>query len=347
MPRKGRAAPEPIASGRVVDAWLLVKDESLAYPVVEGIPVLLGPERIVPFDAATSIEAIDLSTPSYAEAYEEMAWYNDPANEKSFDLAMGALAHHRNQVPSIVSTFPHPPRLWIDAPYECVCQLEAYAHLSPVGGKRVLQIGGKGSHAVKMLIAGARSAVLVTPMLREAQYARGLAAEWDMQDKLLAVLGVGEELPLADGSIDFAYSGGVFHHMRFDQLGAQLHRVLAAGGRFAGTDPFATPLHSIGTKLLGKREKGVHCRPVTEQRLAKIRRHFAEVEALRHGPILRYLFLGLEKLTLGRFSPSVSTMMKVMRFDDLVGRVVAPLGIRGGAVTILGIKPEKRAGGAA
>ena len=342
VPRKGPGPPEPISAGRSATTVLLAKDAGHAYPVVDGIPVLLGPERLVPADVAGNLEAIDLSAPSYAEAYEEMAYYNNPANRSSYDAIMGALARHRDKVPLIASTFPHPARLWVDAPHDSLSQLEGYGHLSPVKGKQALQIGGSGSHAVKMLLAGARSATLVTPMLYEAQYGSGLAAEWGVQDNFLAVVGVAEEMPLADGSIDLAFSGGCFHHMRFACLGAELHRVLAAGGRFAGTDPFATPLHWIGTRLLGKREKGIHCRPVTSQRLDKIRTLFPEVRARRHGPLLRYLCIGLQKLTRGRFSPSVPAMMNVMRFDDFLGRVLAPLGVRGGSVVISGVKQATR-----
>lgn len=339
VPRKGRDAPAPIAAARVADALLLGEDASFAYPVVDGIPVLLGPERLVPSAVAPSLESIDLSTPEYREAYEEMAFYNDSADESSYDVIMGALALHRDQVSSVASTFPRPARLWVDATHESLTQLEAYAHLAPVRGKRALQIGGRGSHAVKMLLAGARSAILVTPMLSEARYAQGLATEWGVRDDFLAVVGIGEELPLADGSVDLAYSGGCYHHMRFDRLGAQLHRVLAAGGRFAGTDPFATLLHSVGTKLLGKREVSVNCRPITPLRIAKIRTYFPDVRASRHGPLLRYFFLGLEKLSRERFSPSVPAMMKVMRFDDFLGRIVGPLlGMRGGSVAICGAK---------
>lgn len=323
---------------------MLANDSSLAYPVVEGIPVLLGPERLVPSAVASNLESIDLSEPEYREAYEEMAFYNESADESSYDFIMGALARHRDQVPSVASTFPHPARLWVDATHDSLTQLEAYAHLAPVRGKRALQIGGRGSHAVKMLLAGAQSAILVTPMLAEAQYATGLAAEWGVRDDFLAVVGIGEELPLADGSIDLAYSGGCYHHMRFNRLGAQLHRVLAAEGRFAGTDPSATLLHSVGTKLLGKREVSVNCRPVTPQRLVKLRRYFPDAWASHHGLLLRYFFLGLEKLTRERFTPSVPAMIKVMRFDDFIGRIVAPLGIRGGSVAIGGVKPATSGG---
>lgn len=347
VPRKG-AAPPPIWRGpRAVagplaerTTLLVTQDESLAYPVVDGIPVLLGPERLVPVSVADDHEPVDLSTPQYAEAYEEMAHYNNPANRFSYDVIMGALAKHRDQVPSAAPTFPHPAHLWIDAPHDSLAQLDAYAHLAPVADKQALQIGGSGSHAVKMLLAGARSATLVTPMLYECQYARGLAVEWGVQDNFFAVVGIGEELPLADGSIDLAYSGGCFHHMRFDHLGGQLHRVLASRGRFAGVDPYATLLHALGTRLLGKREASVHCRPVTSQRLAKIRRIFPEASTQHHGPVLRYLFLGLDKLTGSRLVPSVPAMMNVMRVDNFIGRVAAPLGFRGGSVTISGVKAQ-------
>lgn len=326
------------ANREVGAATLVVEDRSAAYPIVKGIPVLLGPERLVPPDVANAHEAVDFSAPEYAEAYEEMAYYNKPTSRPSYDVVMGGLTRRRDQVESLGTTFPHPARVWVDAPHDSISQLEAYAYLSPVKGKKALQIGGSGSHAVKMLLSGARLAVLVTPMLYEAEYACGLAAEWGVQDRFLVVVGVGEELPLADASIDLVHSGS-FHHMRFDFLNSQLHRVLAAGGRFASVDAYATPLHSIGTALLGKREPSVHCQPITPERIAKLRRTFPDLTTNHHGPILRYFFLGVEKLTRGRLRLGVSVMLHVMRADDFIGRILAALGIRGGSVTICGTKP--------
>jgi hypothetical protein len=55
----------------------------------------------------------------------------------------------------------------------------------------VLQIGGSGDTAVKLLAAGAAEACLLTPVLKEAQLALVLAKDAGYDGRLSAVLGVG------------------------------------------------------------------------------------------------------------------------------------------------------------
>ena len=161
---------------------------------------------------------------------------------------MGRLVEHKD-IASIAPSFPEPARFWIDARHESLAQLEAYRHLAPVAGKTVLQIGGSGSHVVKMLLAGAKRGFLITPLISEALYARRLAADFGIQAKFAPVLGIGEQLPFAADSIDLVYSGGCFHHMRFRYLSAELHRCLRKGGKFAGSDPYKTPLHTMRNEI--------------------------------------------------------------------------------------------------
>src|SRR5688572_10774894 len=59
----------------VTEKVLIREDEGVAYPVVSGIPVLLAPERLT----VGSDDTFDLTEPKYAEAYEEMEFYNDTA----------------------------------------------------------------------------------------------------------------------------------------------------------------------------------------------------------------------------------------------------------------------------
>ena len=326
---------EPLAD-EATDRMLIAEDGSSAYPIVDGFPVLLGPERFLPADRAAGQPVADLRDPLYAEAYEEMGFYNSSHASPLRDRIMGAL-EGCGDIASIAPGFPEPARLWVDSPHESLAQLAAYRHLAPVADKTVLQIGGSGPHAVKLLLAGARRGLLVTPMLAEARFAARLASDYGVRDRFAPVLGVGEQLPLAAGSVDLIFSGGCFHHMRWRHLGGELHRVLAEGGRFAGTDPWKTPLHTIGTRMLGKRESQVHCRPVTPQRLAELRKWFPDLAVGRHGPLLRYVFIGLERLSRGRFRPSPRVMMKVMRVDDFLGRA-ARLERYGGALVVAGTK---------
>ena len=335
-PRKGGDI-EPIV--QATDRMLIAEDGASAYPIVDGFPVLLGPERLLPATRDAG-RPVDLRDPLYAEAYEEMKFYNSPHASPPRDRIMGALEGY-GDFAAIALGFPEPARVWVDAPHESLAQLEAYRYLAPVADKTVLQIGGSGPHAVKLLLAGARRGFLVTPMLAEARYAARLASDYGVRDRFAPVLGVGEQIPLAAEAVDLVFSGGCFHHMRWRHLGGELHRVLAEGGKFAGTDPWKTPLHTIGTRMLGKRESQVHCRPVTPKRLTELRKWFPDLTVRRHGPLLRYVFLGLDKLSRGRFRPSPGFMMTVMRVDDFLGRA-ARLERYGGALVVAGTKSRSK-----
>jgi hypothetical protein len=50
--------------------------------------------------------------------------------------------------------FPDPREVWIGL-QELHAEYAAYKSLSPIVGKRVMQLGGGGFHAVKFLLAGA------------------------------------------------------------------------------------------------------------------------------------------------------------------------------------------------
>jgi uncharacterized protein YbaR (Trm112 family) len=339
--RTGGLDVEPTgATSRV----LLVDGGHQAYPVIDEIPVLLAPEQLVDVDRVDEAEAIDLCDPRYAEAYEEMIHYNSvgegrlgDGEDEAIARVMGALATHPDPRDA-AADFPHPSTLWVDARHDSVSQLEAYEYLSPIAGKMFLQLGGSGSHAVKALLAGAEKALLLTPMLGEARFAQRLAGHFRVADRLGCVLGIGEEPPFADDSIDLAYSGGCFHHMRLEYVASTLHKILSAGGRFAAVDPWKTPLHTIGTRLIGKREASVFCRPITPERLRPLEGRFEDLVVTRHGPLLRYLFLGLEK---ARVRLPVPWMLGITRFDDTLAHLLG-LGDRyGGSLLIAGTKDSR------
>ena len=332
VPRKGRDV-KPIQGG---GQMLVAEDESFAYPIADGIPVLLGPEKLLARRAADD-PIVDLQDPMYAEAYEEMEFYNDPRVRSPLRSIMGALTEHED-IASIAHSFPEPARFWIDSLHESLAQLEAYDHLAPVAGKTVLQIGGSGSHAVKMLLAGAERGFLITPMAEEARYAERIAESFGVRSRFAPLLGIGEQLPFVADCIDRVYSGGCFHHMRLKHVGAELHRVLTRDGKFSGCDLYTTPLHTIGATLLGKREKSVYCRPLTSERLMEMKRWFPDMTAHRHGPLLRYLFLGLEKLSLGYFRLPLPVMMNLMHLDNSLGRFAHPENTGGGIVVTEGTK---------
>lgn len=269
-----------------------------------------------------------------------MAVYNeindsivDGADDESLAVMMGALTPGIDYS-KISKSFPDPEEIWIDAKHDSVAQLEAYAFLAPVSHKLFVQLGGSGTHAVKALLAGAKNAFLLTPMIGEARVAMEIAKKYGVDDKLSCVIAVGEELPFIRESIDLVYSGGCFHHMRLDHASVELHRVLNEGGKFSGVDPWKTPLHTIGTNIIGKREKSIFCKPITPERLAPMRAQFKNIVVNHHGPLLRYMFLALEK---AKLDLPITSMFKISRIDDSIGKATGLIRY-GGSIMIAGMK---------
>lgn len=322
---------------------LLVADEKLSqfFPVVDGFPMLMAPEMLVDLEELDNYPIVDLNDPRYAEAYEEMGVYNgmcegmvkraEQGDLKDILGPMGALEQGKNVHGD---TFPRPENIWVDAKHDSISQLEAYDYLSPLTNQTFLQLGGSGSHAVKALLAGATKVFLITPMVGEAKVAKFLASYFGVSDGLGCVIAVGEELPFKNESLDLIYSGGCFHHMRLDFTAKELLRVLCDGGKFSGVDPWKTPLHTIGTSIIGKREKSVFCKPITKERLQPILDNFSDAKIRLHGPLLRYFFLALEKLGL---QLSTSKMLAIARFDDVLGKKLR-LSKFGGSIMLAGTK---------
>ncbi len=314
---------------------MLRGDLRRAYPVVDGVPILLAPEILGPPEERRDF---DLRDPKYAEAYEEMAFYNEVSSREAEDIrssesyitvepAVGAK-------PEDVRSFPAPRSVWLDAPYDCASQWDAYAHIAPVEGKRVLQLGGKGTHAVKLLLAGASEAGAATPMLGEARCAMVLAREVGVADRLRCVVALVEDLPFDEGSFDAVFSGGSMHHMVTGVAMPEDARVLQKGGRFAAMDPWRAPLYAIGTKILGKRED-VHCRPLTKERVKPLKEAFDEAAVIQHGTLTRYPLLALEKFGV---SSSLPTVWRLNKVDDAVCSLVPGLRGMGSSVACLGVK---------
>ena len=98
-------------------------------------------------------------------------------------------------------------------------------------------------------------ATLVSPMPGELIFAQYQGQAYGVADRLRLVVGVAEELPFADRSIDVIFSGGSVHHMETSIALPECARVLRSGGRFAANDPWRAPLYALGTRLFGKRER--------------------------------------------------------------------------------------------
>jgi uncharacterized protein YbaR (Trm112 family)/SAM-dependent methyltransferase len=273
----------------VTPTVLLREDQRCAYPVVDGIPVLLAPEMLT----TSPPRAFDLRDPRWAESYEEVDFYDEVATREASDIEVSPQCERARRIVDAGggaksrASYPDPVGVWLDATHECTAQREAYASLAPLAGKRILQLGGKGTHAVKFLLAGAAEAWTISPMIGEARCAMALARAIGVADHLRCVTGIGEELPFADAVFDAVYSGGCVHHMTTENALPEVARILRPGGVFAAVEPWRAPLYAIGTKVLGKRES-VHCRPLTNERVAPLRSSFAKARVVQHGTFTRY-----------------------------------------------------------
>ncbi|HEX4413539.1 MAG TPA: class I SAM-dependent methyltransferase [Lacipirellulaceae bacterium] len=330
-----RTNADPAPTG-VTDRLMVRSDNACAYPIVDGIPILLTPEQIMP---AARPRSFDLTNPKYAEAYEEMTHYNQVAKAEAAAIRDSESYHVVEPILRLPAEgrgdFPEPKGSWVDCVPDCKAQYEAYRYLSPVRGKRFFQLGGKGIHAVKSLLAGAAEAWVLTPMLGEIYCSIALAEEAGVRDRLRCVVGVAEEIPLVDNMFDAIYSGGCVHHMTTEVAMPEIARVLKRGGRFACTDPWRAPLYAIGTKVLGKREVNVYCRPLTPARVAPLFSNFKTAEKVQYGTLTRYPAIALSKFGI---NVSLDTMWQLYRMDDAVCSFIPGMRGFGSSVALFATK---------
>jgi len=315
---------------------LLRDDCRAAYPITGGIPVLLGPEILAgPTDALF----FDLAAPFYAEAYVEMDHYNAVAGKEAQDIerseGFACLSKLLSAPPDRASRFPDPKEHWLDARFDCAAQYEAYTFVTPIAGQVVLQLGGKGIHAVKFLLAGAAEAWLVTPMIGEIACAQALAARAGVSHNLHCVAGIAEELPFQAGSFDVIYSGGCLHHTVVSAALAEASRALKRNGRFAAIDPWRTPWYRIGIRVFGKREPNVFCKPLDKRRVSGLYEQFPGGLVQHHGSISRYPLILLDRAGV---PISLRWCWRSSRVDDALCSLVPGLRALGGSVNVCGQK---------
>ena len=91
---------------------LLREDHSAAYPVADGVPILMTPEVLT-----VDPREIDFEDGRWAEAYAEIDFYNQSAEEavKSIGQIADTLVH-------LVPEEAWSPA-WLDAPYDAAAQI--------------------------------------------------------------------------------------------------------------------------------------------------------------------------------------------------------------------------------
>lgn len=323
--------PDPIGATE----WVaVVEGGEIAYPVVAGITVALVPERLT---ARGQGEPIDVAAPRYAETYEEMAVYSDQsfgAERTRWTAQLDLVRQH--VVGHGAASFPDPPEIWLGRGSTVTASHSAYRHLSPVEGRRFLQLGGAGTHAVKFLLAGADSALLVSPVLDELLAARELAEMFGVADRFTALGGIAEELPVGTGSIDLLYSGSSLHHCETPDAFPEIRRVLASGGRFASVDVWRAPLYDLGTKVFGRAHDNAHCRPFDPHRVAPARATFPELQVSWHGAVTRYPLAVLQRAGI---KPSAGASWRLARYEDRMVKRFDRLGKHASIVLLRGRRP--------
>jgi SAM-dependent methyltransferase len=318
-------------------------DGKITYRFESGFPILLGPEAVTDITPWPR----DIKAPQYAEAYAEMPFYNSVATEEARQIrTTGSLETNTSAGLRLLSAvgklslpereaFPLPIDRWLSSTVDAAAEADCILHIGSVKGKRVIQIGGKGTTAILLLLAGASEAILLTPMLGEARLAWEAATLFNVQDRLRPIIGIAEEIPVASTFVDVCFVGGCVHHMRTEVAFAEMSRVLVDGGKFAAIEPWRAPGYTWGTKIFGKREANAHCSPLNRERLLPFYSAFAETQFVQHGSFTRYPAIVAEKFGLVLTS---SACRRMMVFDDKIANIVPFARKLGSGVALLGTK---------
>jgi len=301
-----------------VTEHLAVADDGTAYPVIEGIPILMQPERL---ERGTTPSSVDTTVLPYAEAYQEQVVYDQLTEAKLGGAAMDILREIIQHADP--STFPEPLDAWVTGGSSAGAYARAMRHLTPIDDADILQVGGIGSHAIKLLHAGARHAYVVSPVIGELIEGQSIATELGFGDRITFIGGLAEQLPLADASVDRAYSGSSLHHTDTNASMPAIAAALTDHGRFASVDVWrGGKLYDVGVKLFGKCNNNPYCKPMTDQRIAPASTTFDDFQITMHGAVARYPLAVASRLG---HTPSPRTAGKMARLEDRLAGLVPPL----------------------
>ena len=142
-------------------------------------------------------------------------------------------------------------------------------------------------------------------------------------------------MPFLNDSFDCIYSGGVIHHTVTEIAFKEINRVLKKGGKFSAVDPFKMPFYDIGTKIFGKREIDVFCRPIDKKRIKQFEKHFKNIIINYYGLFFRYFVIALEKIGI---SFSNKTVRKIQKFDKIISNLLPFTKNKGSSIVFCGCK---------
>lgn len=108
---------------------------------------------------------------------------------------------------------------------------DAFAALQPHPGQTVLDAGARDArHAIRLVQQHGLRAVALDAVPLHAEHARALVASAGLTDAIEIVTAPIEELPLADGSVDWVWCRDVLSHVDAARGLAEFARVLRPGG---------------------------------------------------------------------------------------------------------------------
>lgn len=309
-----------VALTTIAESKLTTTDGAIAYPIEDRVPILLGPEAI------TNRQWLrDLKAPQYEEAYAEMEFYNSVGYRRAEDIKASGSPEasdsismkHLFEMAKLPANqrmdFPNPPLLWACDNIDAASEVDCFQFIGSVKGKRVVNVGGSGTVALLLLLAGAAESILLTPMIGEARVALANAELLGLP--LRCVVGIGEELPFDDEYADVCFVGGCIHHMRTEIAFKEIARILRPGGKFAAIEPWKAPGYTLGTKIFGKREANPFCSPMTAERVRPLKGFFSSVNVIHHGALTRYPTIVAQKAGLRLSLPRAEW---ITRLDDAV-----------------------------